>query len=786
MYLASGLGILLAGIALAWFVDRLPGSRRPAQRSWRHLWSGDRGAVLLLTAVTLLFFWPVLLAGYVFPKGGGDLWGQLYPVWRFVAEQLRHGVFPLWDPLLMAGDPILSEAQYGIFNPLNWSLFLTPSLPTQLVLWRGMVNVLLAGVGMYLFLTRSPGLHLRVAAGLLGAIAYMLADPFVIHLGHPQINDAMAWLPWCLLAVDWALSVTEGHRVALAGIPVALMILAGHGQMALYGLIALALYGLWRAWTLSAEETTAGRKRRTILHRLARLTLVACIGFALSAPVLLPSIERMPWTNRSLVPDDQRHGYEFHPVLLVDSLAPHIHGRGADGWWPALDRVETGYVGAITLFLAVLGLTTQRRRAGFWIILGVSAFVFALGYQTPLYSSLAGLPFFADLWKTARAIYLLALTVAVLGALGLQTLLEGQDEERERIWRWALVVGGIVLWILTPYLLRQVPDGQPYQRAASNLRLAAALAVCVAGLAWAWRRWHHKWALGGIVLLLVIELIALSALAETDPSPPLSESAQDHPSALAFLRSDPGWFRVDSQGEARHIWSPETLQIQGFETLQGSGNPLSLWPFEQFYWAQPTKDAPGYALLGAKYIIMPKDDLPPGQDIWPVFTDDPLIDVHLNTRALPRAWLVYRTEPVKDYGEARRYIQTPGFHPELVATVEDGPRLDDQGTGGIEVLYYDPNHMGFVIHTDAPALMVLSDVFYPGWKGYVDGAQVPIYRANATFRGMIVPAGDHEVHMVFQPRSFSIGLALAVLGLFVLLVAALPNTIIHKLLTRRK
>jgi uncharacterized membrane protein YfhO len=141
---------------------------------------------------------------------------------------------------------------------------------------------------------------------------------------------------------------------------------------------------------------------------------------------------------------------------------------------------------------------------------------------------------------------------------------------------------------------------------------------------------------------------------------------------------------------------------------------------------------------------------------------------------------------VEGYGEARQYIQNPGFRPELVATVENGPRLDDQGTGGIEVLYYDPNQMGFVVHTDAPALMVLSDVFYPGWKGYVDGAQVPIYRANATFRGMIVPAGDHEVRMVFQPRSFLIGLALAVLGLFVLLVAAFPNAIIHKLVTRRQ
>ncbi len=773
MQLATGFGIALTGLAMAWLVGRLPGARRSAKESRRNPWRGDRGAVLVLTAVTLLFFWPVLLAGHVFPKGGGDLWGQLYPVWAFVASQVRQGVFPLWDPLLMAGDPVLSEAQYGLFNPLNWFLFLFSPPPVQLVLWRGMVNVLLAGVGVYLFLTRSSGLRLSTPAGLLGAIAYMLADPFVVHLGHPQINDAMAWLPWSLLAVDSALTTPRRRQAVLAGIPVALMVLAGHGQMALYGLIAMGVYGLWQAMTLPVEEPAVKFGPPVLLERLGRLALVALVGFALAAPMLLPAMERMPWTNRSLVPGDQRRGYEFFPALLADTLAPHIHGRGADGWWSEMERVETGYVGAVTLFLAVLGLVTRPRQAAFWVGLGVFAFVFALGYQAPLYPAVADLPLFRDLWKTARAIYLMALALSVLGALGLQTLLERRQERWVRVWGGLLVVLGIGLAVAAPRLLSDVPTGQPYERALANLRLVAGLALVLAVLVWCWRRWRLKWTLAGIAILLVAELIALGSLAETDPSPPQAASAasSEHAAALAFIRSDPGWFRVDSHGKARHLWSPETLQVQGFETLQGSGNPLSLWPFEQFYWTQPTKDAPGYRLLGAKYIIMPKGDLPPGEGIWPVFTEDPLIDVHLNTLALPRAWLVYRTEPVTDYEDAWRRIQNPAFRPEQIAVVENGPRLEGQGSGRIEVVRYRPNQVCLIVHTDAPALLVLSDVYYPGWQGYVDGAKVPVYRTDATFRGIVVSAGSHEVQMRFMPRSFLIGLGLAAAGLLLLVAA---------------
>jgi hypothetical protein len=785
MYLGAGLGVALTGFALAWLMGLFSPAGRPARG--RNPWLGARGAVLVLTGVTLLYFWPVLLAERVFPKGGGDLWGQLYPVWSFVAHQLRGGVFPLWDPLLMAGDPILSEAQYGLFNPLNWPIFMFSPPPAALILWRGMVTLLLAGVGTYLFLTWAPKLRLSPPAGLLGAVAYMLADPFVVHLGHPQINDALAWLPWSLLGIDWALTARRRRKAALAGIPVALMLLAGHGQIALYGLITLGLYGAWETVTLPSGNAARPFDRAVLPERLGRLALAALVGFALAAPMLLPAMERMPWTTRSLVPDDQRRGYEFAPALLADTLAPYIHGRGPDGWWPALDRVETAYAGAITLFFALLGIVTRPRRSLFWVVLGLLAFLFALGYQAPFYPAVAGLPFFTDLWKTARAIYLTSFALAVLGALGVQAVIDGLHQKQVSLWVWLLVAGGVILAIAAPYFLGGVPEGQPTQRALDNLRLVAVLALGVAFLVWCWRRWRMRWALAGILLLSVAELVALGALAESDPATPLAASAagSEHAAALAFLRGDTGWFRVDSHGAARHLWSPETLQVQGFETLQGSGNPLSLWPFEQFYWTQPNKSAPGYRLLGAKYIIMPKGDPAPGENIWPVFTEDPAVDVLLNTPALPRAWLVYRTEPVDSYGAAWEKIQDPDFRPEQVATIEYGPRLEGTGSGRIEIVRYSPNQVRLIVHTDMAALLVLSDVYYPGWRGTIDGEATPIYRADATFRGVVVPAGSHEVRMDFAPRSFRIGLGLAAGGLLILLLALVPDRTLRKFSSSR-
>lgn len=706
----------------------------------------DPLALVFLAAAVALFFWPVWLAGYRFPAGGGDLWGQLYPVWSFVAEWLQRGVFPLWDNRMMGGDPILAEGQYGLFNPLNWPLFLAYPIPKWLVLLRGVLSLWLAGAGLYLYLHHSPVWRLGTPASLVGAIAYMFADPFVVHLGHPQFNDCMAWLPWSLWAVDRA--VRRARGIPLAALAIALLVLAGHGQASLYGAVTVGFYGLW-------QGAEGGWPKG--LRRLGRLGLVGLVGVALAAPALLPGLERLPLTERAGVPWELRRGYEFPPTMLVDFLTPAYHGRGAQGFWPPWDRVESGYVGAVALCLAGLGVLggLRQRRAWMPILLGVLAYTFSLGYQGPLYPHLAHLPLFAESWKTARAIFLVSFALAIAAGLGVERLRSGL-RGTARLWVCGLALSAGLVWYLAPRWVMGVPEGPSRIHALVGLRSAASVVWGTTLLGWGAAA-GRRWAYAGLPLLLLAELVAMGALAEVEPAP---EEREYHPEALAFLRADPGWFRVDVDPTARGLWPPVFLQMAGFEVPQGTGNPMELREFNVLRWSIPSATNPAYRLLGVKYLIVPKGSPPGGEGIWPVFMDDPAVDVHLNTMALPRVWLVYRTEPVATYGEALQRVLDDGFRPEEVAVVQDGPRLDAAGRGRIEVGYYDPNRVLLRVQTDAPALLVISDTFYPGWRAIVDGDRVPIYHANAAFRGVLIPIGTHRVEMCLEPCSLQIGLGL--------------------------
>lgn len=717
----------------------------------------ELAALGLLTAATALFFWPVWIAGYTFPIGGGDLFGQLYPVWNYVSEWLRRGIFPLWSTRLMAGDPIIAELQYGLLNPLNWPLFLFHPIPRSLILWRGAFPLWWAGMGLYFYLRRSPTWRLSRSAALVGALAYMFADSFVTHLGHPQFNDAMAWLPWALWAVEEA--ARRSRRIPWAAGALALIILAGHGQASLYSALAVGLYALW----VSLEGGLRHAPRR-----LGRLALVGLLAAALAAPAVLPGLERLPFTARAQVPIEQRHGAELTRAGLVDFLNPLFHGRGVNGSWLGWARMETGYGGAVALYLVPLGLLTnlRRRRAWWTLLLGGLAFLYALGYSGPLYPSLARLPIFAESWRTIRMIFVLSLALALGAALGMEQLRRGN--RWGYVWAAALVSGGLIIWLQAPARLATVPAGQPQMQALTGFRLAALLAWGLALLSWAAvQGWHP--ARAGVLLLLLSELVALGALVEANPP---DTAPNPHTASIAYLKSDPGWFRVDVDATARGLWSPSGLLGDGFEVPQGTGNPMELEAFNQFYWSIPTKGSPAYRLLGVKYIIVPKGALPGGEGIWPVYLDNPLVDIHLNTRSLNRIWLVYRTQPVSDLGAAYQVVLDPEFAPEQVATVEKGPWLDGTGSATLEALVYTPNRISVTVNTTAPVLLVLSDLLYPGWTATVDGQATPIYRTDGLFRGVMIPAGTHALVMRFFPVSLRLGLGAAGMALWGLLFTA--------------
>ena len=212
--------------------------------------------------------------------------------------------------------------------------------------------------------------------------------------------------------------------------------------------------------------------------------------------------------------------------------------------------------------------------------------------------------------------------------------------------------------------------------------------------------------------------------------------------------------------------------IERLYAARGVYNPLEQANYNVYMGAVGYRGSPLYNVLGIKYVIGGKKE-PPGDTgyIVPVLDDDPAVTVYLNTRALPRAMVLFNSTIIEDHDAVFDAIHADEFDPAKTVILEGGRELlQDAGQSAIEITQYDENHAAFVVSTDKPAYFFLSDVYHPDWRATVNGDPAPIEVANYTFRAIYLEPGRHIITMIFQPSGWIAGVVATSIALFTLIM----------------
>jgi hypothetical protein len=860
-------------------------------------------ALGLLALATVGFFWRILFAGAWMPAGGGDLAALLYPTYHLAAQSLKSGVIPLWNPYLWGGAPFVADIQASLFYPINLIYFLlAPQVTYRGVMLLSIFHFWLAGVGMYLFLrSLLPGrrveerkngsvqdkasfvpAHLRTSAfwraislpSLFGALAFMFSDYFIVHFGNLNLIAQAAWLPFIFLFYHRSLSERRPGLAVWAGVFLAIAATAGHIQPLLIITLGLGwdlLYHLgltfvrWRSEKNASslrEWSSAKHLLRDCSFPLATLAITLLVGLGLAAFVLLPAYEMVTYTPRADYNYAQASAYSLSPAQLVGLLVPNFFGRDPATHWGVWDRVEVGYVGVLTLLLALFALLAATRvsesaservsesasqrvgeqlphrpgsrpglsqtpyrgspgprgaatcaaptgagRAGGtgrdrdrcgsaresvfsaesayrFASLAVFSLLLAMGGYTVLHGWLYGLlPGLGGMRAPARFVFLMDFALAALAALGLDVLMRGSDEQVRpvlgRILRAApWVVGAVTLFALPLafYAVIASQDKDPVifarvSAAANGLVFFAGLLIVGVGLFYLRQRGMTRPAMLGALAvgLLFFDLASLGSGVDVgydDPS-----RTFDHPAVIQFLKSDPDLYRIDSRTGVWHLWQPDTSLLHRIFDVGGLINPLNLSDYDRYWNGIPSRSSPLYDFLNAKYVIAAKDVTLDWEKFVPVFDGDPALNVYLNRRALPRALVVHRAISAPDHEAAYAALHTRGFDPATTVVVEGGDALAGNPSSAAAIRFDDFGLNEIQLHVETPvdAYLVLSEVWYPGWRATVDGVPVPVLRANYAFRALRLRPGQHQVRLTFAPRLWTIGLAISGLTLLALM-----------------
>ena len=149
----------------------------------------------------------------------------------------------------------------------------------------------------------------------------------------------------------------------------------------------------------------------------------------------------------------------------------------------------------------------------------------------------------------------------------------------------------------------------------------------------------------------------------------------------------------------------------------------------------------------------------------------------INPNANGNAWFVSDIQFVKTPNEEIKAVGEIDNKKTAVVSVEDqkyfeGKNLQSDSTAVIELKNYQPNQLELKTQSKTPQLAVFSEIYYPkGWKMLLDGKEVPYIKANYLLRAVFVPAGNHEVRMVFEPEVIEKGkmISMSAFGIFLLL-----------------
>jgi hypothetical protein len=770
----------------------------------------DGAALALLALACVGFFWRVLLAGEWMPAGGGDLASFLYPSYQFAARALHRGILPLWNPYLWGGAPFAADIQASLFYPINLLVFwLSPSVSYRELMGLAIFHVWLAGAGTYLCFRHTvwlrpsqahdpaapdvqpapPGAAL-ILPPLIGALAFMFSDYFIVHLGNLNLIAQAAWFPFILLFYHRSLAEGRPQLAVWAGVLLGIAATAGHLQPVLFILLVLvfdtlyhlALAGLARS---ARPSQPAPPVRSACLVPLAALAITVLVGSGLAGLVLVPSYEMSRYTLRAGYDYAQASQYSLAPAQWVGLLVPAFFGRDPAVHWGTWDRVEIGYAGVLTLVLAALALLGQPSRANRWLgLLAGFSLLVAMGGYTILHGWLFQfVPGLGSMRAPARFVFVLDFALAGLASLGLRELIHQPEQSRAALRRmlrtapW--VLGALVLFAM-PLAYYAVITSQDKDAIIFARTSAAAngLAFFIGMLAASWlllflsqRRILRPLAAGGLAAsLLFLDLASLGSsvyVGQADPT-----RAFDHPAIIDFLKSDTSLYRIDSRTGVWHLWQPDTGLLHGVFDVAGLVNPLSLADYDRYLNGIPSRSSPLYDFLNAKYVIAAKDVVLDWQKFVPVFDADPALNVYLNRRSLPRALLVHQATSVHDHEAAFAALQSPDFDPANRVVLEEGEALAAVPTepGTIHFDGYQPNSLQLSVVSPADGYLVLSEAWYPGWQATVDGQPVPVLRANYAFRAIRLSPGAHQVALTFAPQSWPIGLvasALTLLGVVI-------------------
>lgn len=723
---------------------------------------------------------------------------QIYLWKEFAAKQFLSGNFPLWNHYTFSGQPLAANFQSSVYYPLNIFYFFTDSRNAWILLIT--IQPFLAGLFMYLAI---KSFKLSNISALFGSIAFMFSSYLITWLENGNVSQSYLWLPLTVYAINKFFDKFKIRYLLILTISFALSILAGHPQTVIYILITTLIYFTFKLFEnkLSFKYFIYYLGSVSLSLLLSSIQLLPTISFYKVSPIHLPFAQGV--FDRSILPLQN----------LTTFFASDFFGHPAtNNFWSASYGDFTPYFGVLPLVFALWGIFRLIKNK-FIIFATLTSVFFVIAslngpitflikqFQIPL----------IDATSPSRFLSITIFFLIIISAFGLSDFIENLKSEKylKTFLKFIAVLFPVyaLMWgftflgkiVLQPHSTWQINLSVTQH----NLILPTAMFLFIPFIVITHlllkrlKYFNENLLKNGIITVIFLSTLIGGIYYSNKflPAAPKKFIFPDHP-IVTWIKNNAGINRFYGSGTAHIDYNfPTNFQafgIEGYDTLRLERYAQLLassfdGKIPQTYLRSDAVVPDGnntykkrlFDLLGVKYLL-DKEDNPKTNPDWHYerFQGDNVkgliqydkFQVYNREDVLPRVFTSTSYIVAKSDDEIINNLYNPNFDLKTII-LEQPPNLPI--TGSLEnikvpqIINYHPNKTVFKTNNDSNTILFLSDAYLKDWKAYVDNKEVPLMRADYTFRAIAVPQGEHLIKFEYLPNSFRYGLYLTVFSFFI-------------------
>jgi hypothetical protein len=673
-------------------------------------------------------------------------------------------------------------------------------------------------VGFYILLCC---LKVDYRLAIFGALAFGFSTYLIIILGvgHNAKAHALGYIPILLGGIVLTFRKKYLWGFILTAVAMALEIGANHFQMTYYFMFLVLILGI-----SYLVDAILKKKLKHYFISVGLLIVAVVLGVSANATSLMATKEYADWSTRgksalTINPDGtsrEKTGgldkeyitqYSYGIIESLDLFVPRLFGGsnnedlGTDSkaydylteqglprtralefssalplyWGNQPGVAAPAYIGAIIIFLFVLGLFLVKGRLKWWLVGGTLLSLFlSWGKNFSILTDfmIEYFPFYNKFRAVSSIQVLLELCAPVLAVMALVQVFKPSLPKDHKLkalkTSLIIVVGlGIALFLFKGTFDFSGLNDATYQKYFGdevmtmikrdreavyiNDTIRSLVFVILAGLViWLYLkdRLKQNIMILALSLLLLFDLVGVDLRyvnkKDFDRQKRMSQPFEQLPMDKQ-IAEDRGVFRVYDPEEglngARTSYFHQS--IGGYHAAKPAGMQ-DLFDFHIY-----RNNLRVLNMLNVKYIVQ-KDEEGRNYAIT-------------NPEANGNAWFIRKLINVQNANEEIKALDSLDVLNEAVLNTSDFSQISQfnfqkDTSAIIRLREFKPNHLTYTTSNSNNGLAVFSEMYYPrDWKAYIDGKQTDHFKVNYVLRAMIIPEGNHTVEFRFEPKVIETG-----------------------------